>query len=46
MDGLVPGIMNPDTLNLLKVVAYLVLGTLSLALLGGWALKRFGSPEE
>ncbi len=39
-------IMDPDTINILKVVAYLAIGTLGLALLGGWTLRRFGSPRE
>lgn len=38
--------MDPDTLDTLKVLAYLVVGTLGMALLGGWALKRFGPPKE
>ena len=28
--------------NLLKVLAYLIVGTAGIVLLAGWALKRFG----
>lgn len=28
--------------NLLKVLAYLVVGTVGIVALAGWALKRFG----
>jgi hypothetical protein len=38
--------MNPENINVLKVIAYFVFGTLGFALLGGWALKRFGAPKE
>jgi hypothetical protein len=38
--------MDPDLVNLLKVVAYLILGTVGIALLIGWALKWFGSPKK
>jgi hypothetical protein len=39
-------IMNSDFVNLLKVLAYLILGTISIAWLAGWALKRFGPPKK
>ena len=39
-------IVNPDFANVVKVVAYLILGTLGIGLLGAWALKRFGSPRK
>jgi hypothetical protein len=39
-------IVNLEIFNDLKVVAYLVVGTLSLALLAAWALRRFGTPKE
>jgi hypothetical protein len=35
-------LMNPDFVNGLIVVAYLFFGTLSIAVVIGWALKRFG----
>jgi hypothetical protein len=35
--------MNVEFINLLKVLAYLIVGTASIVLLAGWALKRFGS---
>jgi hypothetical protein len=38
--------MDPELFNLLKVVAYLILGTVSIALLAGWAMKRFGPPKK
>jgi hypothetical protein len=38
-------IMNPEFINELKVVAYLIVGTIGIAWLAGWALKRFGSPK-
>jgi hypothetical protein len=38
--------MDPELVNLLKVVAYLILGTVSIALLAGWAMKRFGPPKK
>ena len=38
--------MNPDLLNLLQTVAYLVLGTVGIALLAAWVLKFFGSPKK
>lgn len=36
--------MNNDADTLL-ILAYLVIGTLGIALLVGWAIKRFGSPK-
>jgi hypothetical protein len=39
-------IMNSDFVNLLKVLGYLILGTVSIVLLAGWALKRFGPPKK
>ena len=38
--------VNAEFINYLKLVAYLIVGTLSIALLAGWALKRFGSPKK
>ena len=38
--------VNSELVNLLKVVAYLILGTISIALLAGWALKRFSPPKK
>jgi predicted membrane channel-forming protein YqfA (hemolysin III family) len=35
-------IMDPDFFNLLKVLVYLILGTVGIVLLAGWALKRLG----
>jgi hypothetical protein len=40
------GIVNSDFSNLVKVVVYLVLGTLGIGLLGAWVLKRFGPPRK
>jgi hypothetical protein len=37
--------MNVEFINLLKVLAYLIMGTAGIVLLAGWALKRFGSPK-
>jgi hypothetical protein len=37
--------MTSDFANLLEVMAYLILGTLAIALLAGWILKRFGPPK-
>jgi hypothetical protein len=34
--------MNSDFFNLLKVVAYLIVGMAVIILLAGWVLKRFG----
>jgi len=34
--------MYPTFVNGLIVVAYLIFGTVSIALAAGWALKRFG----
>ena len=38
--------MNTEFINDLKVVAYLIMGTISIALLIGWALKRSGPPKK
>ena len=38
--------VNSELVNLLKGVAYLILGTISITLLAGWALKRFGQPPK
>jgi hypothetical protein len=38
--------VNADFINCLKVVAYLIVGTISIALLAGWALKQFGPPKK
>jgi len=40
-----PTIMNLEFVNLLQVVAYLTVGTIGIALLAGWILKRFGPPK-
>ena len=34
--------VNPDFINVLKVMTYLALGTVSIALFGAWILNRFG----
>jgi hypothetical protein len=39
-------IVNPEFVNELKVVAYLIVGTISIAWLAGWALKRIGPPKK
>jgi hypothetical protein len=38
--------VNPEFVNLLKVLAYLIVGTGGIVLLAGWALKRFGPPKK
>ena len=38
--------MKPEFVNVLLVLAYFVAGSASIALLVGWALKRFGSPGQ
>ena len=38
--------MNAEFFSLLLVPVYLVAGTAGIALLVGWALKRFGSPGQ
>jgi hypothetical protein len=38
--------MNAECINCLKVVAYVIVGTGSIALLAHWALKRFGRPKH
>ena len=35
-------ITDPGFFNLLKVLAYLIVATVGIVLLAGWALKRFG----
>ena len=37
-----PLLMDSDLANLAAVMAYLIGGTIAIALLAGWALKRFG----
>jgi uncharacterized membrane protein AbrB (regulator of aidB expression) len=34
--------MNSDLTSQLMVIGYLILGTVGIALLAGWLLKRFG----
>jgi hypothetical protein len=38
--------MDTDFVNLLMVAAYLIAGTVGIALLVGWALKRFCPPPN
>jgi hypothetical protein len=38
--------MNPNYLQLLLILVYLLSGTLSIVLLVGWALKQFGHPKN
>jgi hypothetical protein len=38
--------VNSEFLNALLVLAYLAGGTVGIALLVGWLLKRFGSPKK
>jgi hypothetical protein len=38
--------VNPDFVNALLVAAYLLGGTIGIALLAGWALKKFGKPRK
>jgi hypothetical protein len=38
--------MNQDFLNGLLIVVYLLAGTISIVLLAGWTLKKFGSPKK
>jgi hypothetical protein len=35
--------MNPEFANGLIVLVYLILGTVSIAVIMGWALRRFGT---
>ena len=35
--------MNSDFANVLEIVVYLVVGTVAIALLTGWVIKRFGT---
>ena len=46
MRCLLASIMDPELVNLLKIVAYLILGTISIALLLSWALKRSKPPKK
>ena len=39
-------IMNPELFNLLKVLVYLIMGTIGIVLFAGWALKRFGPQKN
>jgi hypothetical protein len=34
--------MNSDFVKTLEVMAYLIVGTVGIALFAGWLLKRFG----
>jgi hypothetical protein len=36
------GIMDPEFMNSLMLVVYLIVGTLGIALFAGWLLKYFG----
>jgi hypothetical protein len=38
--------MNEDFLNDLLIVVYLLAGTASIVLAGGWALKKIGPPGK
>lgn len=38
--------MSVELASLLRVLAYLIVGTISIAALAGWALKRFGPPKK
>jgi hypothetical protein len=38
--------VSAEFVNLLKVLAYLIVGTAGIVLLAGWALKRFGPPKK
>jgi hypothetical protein len=38
--------MKPEFVNVVLVLAYFVAGSAGIALLVGWALKRFGSPGQ
>ncbi len=38
--------MDPGLFNLLKVLAFLIVGIVGIVLLAGWALKRFGLPKK
>ena len=38
--------VNSEFVNELKVVVFLIVGTISIVLLAGWALKRFGPPKK
>lgn len=34
--------MDSDLIHLLEIMAYLILGTVGIALLAGWLLRHFG----
>jgi hypothetical protein len=38
--------MDSGLFNLLKVLAYLVVSTVGIVALAGWALNRFGPPKK
>jgi hypothetical protein len=38
--------MKPEFANVLSVLVYFVAGSTGIALVVGWALKRFGSPRQ
>jgi hypothetical protein len=38
--------VDSETISIIKVIAYMMVGTFGIALLFGWALKRFGSPKD
>jgi hypothetical protein len=38
-------VVDLEYVNGLMVLAYLMSGTVGIALLSGWALKRFGRPQ-
>ena len=38
--------MDAEFINELKVVAYLIVGTIGIALLAGWVLQQFGPPKK
>jgi hypothetical protein len=38
--------MGDDLYNGLLILAYLILGTAIIVLLGYWALKKFGTPKK
>jgi len=38
--------MNVEYANLLQVAVYFVVGTIGIAWLAGWAVKRLGPPKK
>jgi hypothetical protein len=38
--------MNAEVLSIFLVPIYLIVGTAGVALMMGWAMKRFGSPKK